>query len=106
MRSAAVAVFALMGLAAHVCAQQYPDRPIRLVVAFAPGGGTDVAARTITPKLSELLGRQIVVDNRPGAASTLGTELVAKTHPDGYTLLMSDTTFGIVAALYPKLNYN
>lgn len=106
MRFLAVAVFASMGLAAHVSAQQYPDRPIRLVVAFAPGGGTDVAARTITPKLSELLGRQIVVDNRPGAASTLGTELVAKAQPDGYTLLMSDTTFGIVAALYQKLNYN
>jgi tripartite-type tricarboxylate transporter receptor subunit TctC len=87
-------------------AQTYPDRPIRLVVAFAPGGGTDVAARTITPKLSELLGKQIVVDNRPGAASTLGTELVAKAPADGYTLLMSDTTFGIVPALYPKLNYD
>src|SRR6476660_9624073 len=84
----------------------YPERPIRLVVAFAPGGGTDVAARTITPRLAELLGKQIVVDNRPGAASTLGTDLVAKAPPDGYTLLMSDTTFGIVAALYPKLNYD
>jgi tripartite-type tricarboxylate transporter receptor subunit TctC len=87
-------------------AQGYPDRPIRLVVAFAPGGGTDVAARTVSTKLSELLGKQIVVDNRPGAASTLGTELVARAQPDGYTLLMSDTTFGIVAALYPRLNYN
>src|SRR2546423_4658283 len=87
----------LVLLAAAFCtsalaAQTYPDRPVRLIVAFAPGGGTDVAARTITPKLSELLGRQIVVDNRPGAASTLGTELVAKASPDGYTLLMSDTT--------------
>ena len=87
-------------------AASYPERPIRLVVAFAPGGGTDVAARTITPRLAELLGKQIVVDNRPGAASTLGTDLVAKAPPDGYTLLMSDTTFGIVAALYPRLNYD
>ena len=91
---------------ATATAQTYPERPIRLVVAFAPGGGTDVAARTITPKLAELLGRQIVVDNRPGAGSTLGTELVARAQPDGYTLLMSDTTFGIVPVLYPKLNYN
>ena len=96
----------LLCCAVPAAAQGYPDRPIRLVVAFAPGGGTDVAARTISTKLSELLGKQIVVDNRPGAGSTLGTELVARAQPDGYTLLMSDTTFGIVPALYPKLNYN
>jgi tripartite-type tricarboxylate transporter receptor subunit TctC len=105
-RLAAMVVFPAATCVGTALAQSYPDRPIRLVVAFAPGGGTDVAARTITPKLSELLGKQIVVDNRPGAASTLGTDLVAKAPPDGYTLLMSDTTFGIVPALYPKLNYD
>ena len=102
----AVHVFFLSFVPLLAIAQTYPERPIRLVVAFAPGGGTDVAARTIMPKLSELLGKQIVVDNRPGAGSTLGTELVARAQPDGYTLLMSDTTFGIVPVLYPKLNYN
>jgi tripartite-type tricarboxylate transporter receptor subunit TctC len=91
---------------ADVSAQHYPDRPIRLVVSFAPGGGTDVAARQIQPLLSEYLGRQVVVDNRPGGASTLGTSLVAKAAPDGYTLLMSDTTFGIVPGLYGKLPYD
>jgi len=105
-RLAAMVVFPAATCVGPALAQSYPDRPIRLVVAFAPGGGTDVAARTITPKLAELLGKQIVVDNRPGAASTLGTDLVAKAPPDGYTLLMSDTTFGIVPALYPKLNYD
>lgn len=93
-------------LASGVMAQNYPERPIRLIVSFPPGGSTDVTARILSPKLSELLGKQVVVDNRPGAASTLGTELVAKAAPDGYTLLMSDTTFGIVPALYEKLPYD
>jgi tripartite-type tricarboxylate transporter receptor subunit TctC len=106
MRVVAFAALVAVTFSVAASAQGYPDRPIRLVVPFAPGGGTDVAARTITPKLSELLGRQIVVDNRPGAASTLGTELVAKAQPDGYTLLMSDTTFGIVPGLYARLNYD
>ena len=87
-------------------AQAYPDRPIRLIVSYPPGGGTDVTARQIVPMLSEKLGKQIVIDNRAGAGSTLGTNLVAKATPDGYTLLMSDTTFGIVPALYPKVPYD
>jgi tripartite-type tricarboxylate transporter receptor subunit TctC len=84
----------------------YPERPIRLIVSYPPGGGTDVTARTIVGRLSELLGRQVVIDNRPGAGSTIGTDLVAKANPDGYTLLMSDTTFGIVPGLYGKLPYD
>ena len=87
-------------------AQTYPDRPVRLIVSFAPGGGTDVAARQIQPLLSERLGRQVVIDNRPGGGSSLGTNLVAKAAPDGYTLLMSDTTFGIIPGLYAKLPYD
>ena len=86
--------------------QAYPNRPIRLIVSYPPGGGTDVTARQIVPALSERLGRQIVIDNRSGAGSTLGTNIVAKATPDGYTLLMSDTTFGIVPGLYPKLPYD
>jgi len=84
----------------------YPERPIRLIVSYPPGGGTDVTARTIVGRFSELLGRQVVIDNRPGAGSTIGTDLVAKATPDGYTLLMSDTTFGIVPGLYGKLPYD
>ena len=84
----------------------YPDRPIRLIVSYPPGGGTDVTARQIVPMLSERLGKQVVIDNRSGAGSTLGTNIVARATPDGYTLLMSDTTFGIVPGLYPKLPYD
>lgn len=87
-------------------AQGYPERPIRLIVSYPPGGGTDVTARNITPKLSELLGRQIVIDNRPGAGSVIGTDLVAKGAPDGYTLHMTDTTFGIIPGLYAKLPFD
>ena len=85
---------------------EYPERPIRLIVSYPPGGGTDVTARQIAPMLSDRLGKQIVIDNRSGAGSTLGTNLVAKAAPDGYTLLLSDTTFGIVPGLYPKLPYD
>ena len=87
-------------------ADAWPERPIRLIVSYPPGGGTDVTARTIVGRLSERLGRQVVIDNRPGAGSTIGTDLVAKATPDGYTLLMSDTTFGIVPGLYARLPYD
>lgn len=94
------------GCAAAVFAQSYPERPIRMIVSFPPGGGTDVTARITAPRLTELLGRQIVIDNRPGAGSAIGTELVAKATPDGYTVLMADTTFGIIPGLYPKLPFD
>lgn len=84
----------------------YPERPIRLIVSYPPGGGTDVTARTIVGRLSDGLGRQVVIDNRPGAGSTIGTDLVAKAAPDGYTLLMSDTTFGILPGLYAKVPFD
>jgi tripartite-type tricarboxylate transporter receptor subunit TctC len=87
-------------------AADYPSRPIRLVVAYAPGGTTDFAARVTAPKLGELLGQTVVVDNRPGAGSIIGTDLVAKSGPDGHTLLMADTAFGIVPAIYAKFPFN
>ena len=77
-----------------------------MIVSYPPGGGTDVTARTIVGRLSEGLGRQVVIDNRPGGGSTIGTDLVAKAIPDGYTLLMSDTTFGILPGLYGKLPFD
>jgi len=101
----AFAVLPLL-LSAAAFAQSYPDRAIRLIVSYPPGGGTDVTARAITPKLSELLGKQVLIDNRPGAGSTIGTDLVAKAAPDGYTLHMTDTTFGIIPGLYPKLPFD
>ncbi len=87
-------------------AQDYPTRPIRLIVPFAPGGGTDILARVLAPKLSEGLGQQIVIDNRPGASSIIGTDIVAKATPDGYTLLAVDTSFTVNPSLQPKLPYD
>jgi tripartite-type tricarboxylate transporter receptor subunit TctC len=83
-------------------ADSYPNRPIRLVVPFAPGGGSDVVGRIVGQKLSDSLGQTVVVDNRPGAASMLGTDLVAKSQPDGYTLLLADLALTSNAAYYKK----
>jgi tripartite-type tricarboxylate transporter receptor subunit TctC len=83
-------------------AQGYPERPVRLIVAYAPGGTTDFTARVVGPKLAEALGQSVVIDNRPGAGSIIGTDLVAKAGRDGYTLLLADTAFGIVPAIYAK----
>ncbi|HEY4374406.1 MAG TPA: tripartite tricarboxylate transporter substrate binding protein [Burkholderiales bacterium] len=84
---------------------QYPDHPIRLVVAFAPGGSVDVVARLIAPKLSEKLGQQIVIDNRAGASGIIGTEAVATSKPDGYTLILHTIPFVANQFLYAKVPY-
>jgi tripartite-type tricarboxylate transporter receptor subunit TctC len=105
---AAVAAFlCLAGYGTTVNAQPYPSRSIRLVVPYPAGGGTDFFARTVSAKLSEQLGQQVVVDNRPGAATIIGAEAVAKSPPDGYTLLLGDTaTFAVNPSLYKKLPYD
>jgi len=88
-------------------AQVYPERPIRLIVPQAPGSATDIFVRLLTPKLGELLGQPIFVDNRPGAGAIIGTEAVAKAAPDGYTLLFGGSqTHAINASLYSKLSYD
>src|SRR5262245_48955372 len=87
-------------------AQTYPDRAIRLVVPFAPGGPNDVLARLIGDKLSELWKQPIVVDNRGGGATVIGTDVVAKAPRDGYTLLMASTTTAVNPALRKKLPYD
>lgn len=99
-------LFLLIFISSAGWAADYPTRPIRMVVAYAPGGTTDFTARVTAPKLTELLGQTVVVDNRPGAGSIIGTDLVAKGSPDGYTLLMADTTYGIIPAIYSKLPFN
>jgi len=90
-----------------VAAQQYPSKPIRLVVPFPPGGPTDVVSRLLAPKLAELLGQQIVVENRGGSGGMIGTEQVAKAVPDGYTIIMG-TIGGLAVAksLNPRLGYD
>lgn len=88
-------------------AQEYPTRPIRLVVPWPPGGITDVISRGLAASLSDSLGQQVVIDNRPGAAGTLGVGIVAKALPDGYTIMMTDVpSHAISASLYTKLPYD
>src|SRR5262245_16181652 len=87
-------------------AQTYPTRPVRLVVCLAPGGASDIAARLIGQWLSERLGRPFIIDNRPGAATNIGTEAVVKAVPDGYTLLFVTSINAANAALYDNLNFN
>jgi tripartite-type tricarboxylate transporter receptor subunit TctC len=105
-----IAGAALLGLgvvAGGAAAQEYPDRDIRLVVPFPPGGGADILARTIAPRLSRALGKPIVVDNRPGAGGNVGAEYVAKAAPDGYTLLYgTNGTHAINASLYRNLRFD
>jgi tripartite-type tricarboxylate transporter receptor subunit TctC len=87
-------------------AQTYPTRPVRIVVGFAPGGVTDITARLIGPWLSERLGQQFVIDNRPGASGNLAAEAVARASPDGYSLLLVASNNAYNATLYPKLQFN
>src|SRR6478752_5350763 len=88
-------------------AQPYPSKPVRIIVGFAAGGPSDIVARLIAQQLTERLGRQVVVENRPGATGTIGAELVAKSKPDGYTLyLASQTTHAVAPYLYQKVGYD
>jgi tripartite-type tricarboxylate transporter receptor subunit TctC len=87
-------------------AQDYPTRPVRLVVAFPPGGATDIIARLVAAKLTERLGQQFLVDNKPGGGTNIGTEFVAHSAPDGYTLLMCTFTCAANPSLYTRLNYD
>ena len=98
--------FVLGGTATAALAQAYPNKPIKLIVPFAPGGFTDVVARILGQKLSISLGQPFVIENKAGAGSTIGTDFVAKAAPDGYTLVMVSTTHVISPAIYPKLPYD
>lgn len=107
--AAAMAAAAALLAAAPVpsIAQQYPSKPVRLVVPFPPGGSTDILGRALAQKLSESWGQPFIVDNRPGAGGTIGADQAAKAPADGYTLLMAHIgTLAVAPALYPKLPYD
>jgi tripartite-type tricarboxylate transporter receptor subunit TctC len=93
-------------LALPAAAQTFPSRPVKLVVGFTPGGGVDIAARTLAPKLSELIGQPVIVDNKPGAGTNIANEFVAKSAPDGTTLLVTTSVLAINMALYRNLAFD
>ena len=89
-----------------VFAQNFPAKPVRMLVGFAPGGGADIVARSLAPRLSELLGQQIVVDNRPGANGIIAAEMASKSPPDGYTLLVAPGNYAFAPAMVAKLPFD
>jgi len=96
----------LAGASAFASAQAYPTKPIRMVVGYAPGGGSDIMGRLIAQQITEALGQQVIVENRPGAAQNVAAELVAKSPADGYTLFLSSAALGINVSLYSRINYD
>jgi len=105
LRTVVASLCAALALAPSL-AQDYPSRPVRIIVPFSPGGAVDGPTRMVAQELSKRLGQQVVVDNRPGAGATIGTEVVARSAPDGYTLLLASQTNAISATLYTKLSFN
>ena len=106
MRNYLFAVALALTAPCALAADSYPSKPIRLLVPFAPGGGNDIAARFVAQRLTEAFGQTAVVDNRAGAGSTIGTDIVAKSAPDGYTLLVVHNAIAINQTLYAKLPYD
>ena len=109
MKNAGVVIwaFALLCAASAACAQGYPAKPIRIVVGFPPGGGNDIIARMVGAKMQEAWGQPVVIDNKPGANSIIAAEFVAKSAPDGYTLLVNATGgMSVNPVLYAKLPYD
>jgi tripartite-type tricarboxylate transporter receptor subunit TctC len=101
-----VLFFALLVFFSIGNAQQYPVRPVKLVVGFTPGGGVDIAARTLAPKLAELIGQPVIVENKPGAGTNIANEFVAKSAPDGATLLVNTAVVAINMSLYKNLPFD
>ncbi len=104
LRFAAIVV--LTALSAGAQAQAYPSKTVRIIVGFPPGGATDIATRAVAQKLTESFGQQVIVENRPGAASNIGAEFVARSAPDGYTIFMGSVSLSINPSLYTKLAYD
>jgi len=104
--AAAAAAFAAVGSYGQTPSSSYPSRPIRLIVPYAPAGGTDIVARLVGRKLHEALGQPVVVENRGGGSGTIGTDLVAKAAPDGHTLLVTNVGLAFNATLFPRLPFD
>jgi tripartite-type tricarboxylate transporter receptor subunit TctC len=104
--SARIFIVAMLFGCGFAAAQSYPTKPVRMLVPFPPGGGTDYTARLISQKLTEMWGQQVIVDNRPGASTTIASEIVAKAPADGYTLIMGSTNHTINPSLYPRIPYD
>jgi tripartite-type tricarboxylate transporter receptor subunit TctC len=102
----AIPLLSMVALATPALAQDYPTRPITLIVPYAAGGPTDIVARIIAPGLTEALGQEVIVDNRGGAGTTVGTGAVVRAEPDGYTLLLGDSTLAVTSSLFRKLPYD
>lgn len=101
------AALALIATAGALAQSTYPNRPVTMVVGFAPGGGTDITARTIAKKLADYLGQQVIVENRAGAGGNIATEMVAKANPDGYTILLANVgSLTVAPHLNAKLPYD
>lgn len=105
-RRRALAVAAALLAATNAAAQTFPSQPVKLVVPFAPGGGNDILARAIAPRMAEILGQPVVVENRPGAGGNIGTDAVAKAAPDGHTILIASNQFTINPALGVKTPFD
>jgi tripartite-type tricarboxylate transporter receptor subunit TctC len=97
---------ALLAAAAAACAQDFPNKPLRMIVPYGPGGVTDITARIVAPRLAEDLGQPVMIENRPGAASIPGTDAVAKARPDGYTLLVNSTALAANPILFKTMPYD
>jgi tripartite-type tricarboxylate transporter receptor subunit TctC len=109
MRSAgliSLAICLIAGMHSGAGAQDYPEKPVRLIIGFPPGGGADLVARQFAPKLGENLGQQIVIENRGGAGGNIALETLAKLPPDGYSLMLTTPTLSINPSLYPKVRYD
>lgn len=106
IRFALAALAATLALPMAAVAQKYPDKAVRVVIVFPPGGSNDVVGRIVFQKMSEIMGQQFIIDNRGGAAGQIGSEIVAKSPPDGYTVMVQSTTHVANAHLYKKLNYD
>jgi tripartite-type tricarboxylate transporter receptor subunit TctC len=106
MKRIAVVLFATLAAAAQAFAQNYPTKPVRLVIAFTPGSSTDIIGRAVAAKLQEMWGQPVVAENRPGAGGTVGSEFVVRAEPDGYTLLANSSAHAANPSMYKELRYD